>query len=57
MQAEINAFKLKFATLQRKGLPSFLTSNGKLLTHDGLSKCGFEVLGTATEFLHLSMDQ
>ena len=34
MQAEINAFKLKFTTLQSKGLPSLLTSSGKLLTHD-----------------------
>jgi len=34
MQAEINAFKLKFATLQSKGLPSLITSSGKLLTHD-----------------------
>lgn len=34
MQAEINAFKLKFATLQSKGLPSLLTSSGRLLTHE-----------------------
>lgn len=34
MQAEINAFKLMFATLQSKGLPNLLTSSGKLLTHD-----------------------
>jgi len=34
MQAEINAFKLKFPTLQSNGLPSLLTSSGKLLTHD-----------------------
>ena len=38
MQAEINAFKLKFATLQRKGLPNLLTSSGKLLTHDQYAK-------------------
>ena len=34
MQAEINAFRLKFAALQNRGLRSLLTSNGKLLTHD-----------------------
>lgn len=34
MQAEINAFRLKFAALQNRGLPSLLTSSGKLLTHD-----------------------
>jgi len=34
MQTEINAFKLKFATLQSKGLPSLLTSSGRLLTHE-----------------------
>lgn len=34
MQEEINAFKLNFATLQSKGLPSLLTNSGKLLTHD-----------------------
>ena len=34
MQAEINSFKLKFATLQSKGLPSLLTNSGRLLTHE-----------------------
>lgn len=34
MQAEIDDFKLKLATLQRRGLPSLLTSAGKLLTHE-----------------------
>ena len=34
MQAEINDFKIKFATLQRKGLPSLLTSAGRLLSHE-----------------------
>lgn len=34
MQVEINAFKQRFTTLQSKGLPSLLTSSGKLLMHD-----------------------
>ena len=34
MQIEINAFKENFAMLQSKGLPSLLTSNGRLLTHE-----------------------
>lgn len=34
MQIEINTFKEKFAMLQSKGLPSLLTSNGRLLTHE-----------------------
>jgi len=34
MQAEIHAFRLKFAALQNRGLPSLLTSSGKLLTDD-----------------------
>ena len=34
MQAEISTFKEKFAMLQIKGLPSLLTSNGRLLTHE-----------------------
>ena len=34
MQAKINAFKQRFVALQSKGLPSLLTSSGKLLTHD-----------------------
>ena len=38
MKVEINSFKLKFATLQSKGLPSLLTSSGKLLTHDQYAK-------------------
>lgn len=34
MQAEISTFKEKFAMLQSKGLPSLLTSSGRLLTHE-----------------------
>jgi len=34
MQIEINAFRQKFAVLQSKGLPSLLTKNGRLLTHE-----------------------
>ena len=34
MKTEINAFKEKFVMLQSKGLPSLLTSNGRLLTHE-----------------------
>ena len=34
MQAEISTFKEKFAMLQSKGLPSLLTKNGRLLTHE-----------------------
>lgn len=34
MQTEINSFKEKFAMLQSKWLPSLLTSNGRLLTHE-----------------------
>jgi len=34
IQAEINEFKIKFATLQNKGLPSLLTSAGRLLSHE-----------------------
>lgn len=33
MQIEINAFTAKFTVLQQKGLPSLLTSNQRLLTH------------------------
>ena len=31
---EINAFTEKFTVLQQKGLPSLLTSNQRLLTHE-----------------------
>jgi len=34
MQVEINAFRLKFTTLQIRGLPSLPTNSGKLLTCD-----------------------
>ena len=34
MQAKINTFKAKFVALQNRGLPSLLTSGGKLLTHE-----------------------
>ena len=34
MQTEINAFTGKFTVLQSKGLPSLLTSNQRLLTHE-----------------------
>jgi len=34
MKAEINTFRTKFAALQNRGLPSLLTSRGKMLTHD-----------------------
>jgi len=34
MQAEINDFKMRFAALQNRGLPSLLTSSGKLLSHE-----------------------
>jgi len=34
MQMEINAFTEKFTVLQQKGLPSLLTSNQRLLTHE-----------------------
>ena len=34
MQAEINDFKMRFAALQSRGLPSLLTSTGKLLSHE-----------------------
>jgi len=34
MQREINAFTEKFIVLQQKGLPSLLTSNHRLLTHE-----------------------
>lgn len=34
MKIEINALRQKFAILQSKGLPSLLTSNGRLLTHE-----------------------
>jgi len=34
MQAEISTFKEEFSMLQSKGLPSLLTSNGRLLTHE-----------------------
>jgi len=34
MQMEINAFTDKFTTLQQRGLPSLLTSNQRLLTHE-----------------------
>ena len=34
MKVEISTFKEKFAMLQNKGLPSLLTSSGRLLTHE-----------------------
>ena len=34
MQIEINSFTEKFTVLQQKGLPSLLTSNQRLLTHE-----------------------
>ena len=34
MQIEINTFTEKFTALQQKGLPSLLTSNQRLLTHE-----------------------
>ena len=34
MRIEINAFTAKFTVLQQKGLPSLLTSNQRLLTHE-----------------------
>jgi len=34
MQAEVNDFKMRFAALQSRGLPSLLTSSGKLLSHE-----------------------
>ena len=34
MQAKINTFRSKFAALQNIGLPSLLTSSGKLLSHE-----------------------
>ena len=34
MQADINAFTEKFTALQQRGLTSFLTNNGRLLTHE-----------------------
>ena len=34
MQGDIEAFKYKLAMLQRKGLPSLLTSSGKLLKQE-----------------------
>jgi len=34
MEAEIITFKEKFAMLKSKGLPSLLTINGRLLTHE-----------------------
>lgn len=34
MQAEVDDFKLKLATLKNRGLPSLLTSAGRLLTQE-----------------------
>lgn len=34
MQAEVNEFRIKFAALQSRGLPSLVTSAGRLLSHE-----------------------
>lgn len=38
MQAEINEFRVKFAALQTKGLPSLVTNAGILLSHEHYAK-------------------
>ena len=38
MQAEINEFRIKFAALQNRGLPSLVTSARRLLSHEHYAK-------------------
>lgn len=38
MQIEVNEFRVKFATLQNRELPSLLTSAGKLLSNENYAK-------------------